>query len=105
MLLFDENSVINSVGGTISVTAQISWTGSAMPNGVIISQTVTISSFGGTVVFFNESVGVSVTGLNVVIAVQPNEMYFATVRITNGRGSSDANTSQALSPQGGEWWK
>ena len=100
-LSFD--SVSNSAaGGNIDVSLVVSWTPPAVLNGIIINQTVTIQSSDGVVVVTDSSVGVSATTLSLTsVTVNPNAGYFATIRVTNGGGFSETNTSTVTSPEGG----
>ena len=102
-LSFDPNPVSNSAaGGNIDVSLVVSWTPPAVLNGIIISQTVTIQSSDGEVVVTDSSVGVSATTLSLTsVTVNPNAGYFATIRVTNGGGFSETNTSTVTSPEGG----
>ena len=102
VLMFDEATVTNSDGGTVHLSISVSWTASSMPNGNIILLTVTIRTESGSTLFTDNTLGVSATSLTVVQSVAPAEMYFATVEITNGAGSSEANSSLVQSPQGGK---
>ena len=100
MLTLDDSSVVNADDGMISVSAQISWTASSMPNGVITSHSVTILNNTGTVVLSVDSLAETATGHTVTATLVPNRMYFATVEVFNGAGSSEANSISVLSPQG-----
>ena len=53
--------------------------------------------------FREDSFAVGVFSLSQTVTVQPGVGYFATVGVTNGAGSSEVNTSDVISPQGGEF--
>lgn len=101
MLMFVNTSVTNSDNGTISVLAQVTWTASSMPNG-IITHSVTIQSGSGSVVHFEPSLDESATSFNVNVTLVPAEMFLARVQVLNGAGSNETDSPLALSPQGGE---
>ena len=102
MLVFVEESLTNSDDGLVSVTAHVTWMDPESPNGVLIAQSVTIRSVGGASVFSDNSVGVGMNSVITVVDVQGGELYSATVAVSNGAGSSEANTSLVMAPQGGE---
>ena len=103
VLTFDLTSVVNSNNGAVNVLVVVSWQETDTPNGIITSQSVTVQSSDGVVVANSGSIGADVRNLTIaMVTVTPNSRYLATVRVTNGRGSGDANTSLVVAPEGGK---
>ncbi len=103
-LSFDPGSVTNAASGAVSVAMVTSWSEPATPNGVITGYSVmVIQSPDGDIVFSDGSISANVTSLSVsMVTVTPNDAYFATVRVTNGGGFNEVNTSLVVAPEGGK---
>ena len=101
VLTFDSSSVVNADNGMVSVSAQISWTASSMPNGNITGHSVIfIRDSTGSMVLSIDSLAPTAVNHTVTITLIPNEMYFATVQIINGAGVNNASSPIVQSPQG-----
>lgn len=104
MLSFDESMVVfNPLNNTFTILALASWMQPTRSNGDITSYSVKIVLGDRDVtVYFNDSVSSSEMNLNVTVTVEPYQEYYAVISVSNGAGSTDANTSSVFSPQAGE---
>lgn len=100
VLVFDTDTITNSVSGMISVLTRVTWNASPMPNGIITSHSVTLVSEAG-ITTYSRKIDWSLTELVMTATIVPNDLYRAVVKVFNSAGSRESNSSFSLSPQGG----